>query len=1364
MRGEASPPPSAPRTAEQDAILHARLVVFFTDVAPSKVPSIPALMLKYTGKETSMLRALSKKYGKAFPPPPQRNTPPPQQNQKRRTLRVVVSQPGPLGVRFTLDKATCLPLLAADPAPTGRIALENGIALRAGDRIESVNGTTLASITAYAEGGSGVVDSTELRVAIGTMGLRSDWVARRGDAAHALTNDEIADEMLAALAAEGASGSEVLMKMMLDAASTMVARAPRPLEIVCSRVLAAAQREERSAMRVVVEEDGPLGIKLVLDTRTCMGMLGTFPSTTGLVERKNRGALRAGDRLESVNGAPLGQITAFDADGDGIIDCNELRSALATTALRAVWLAHPQTPSECVGMSNNELANHILRAFGADGSGQLNGDEVKAFMEMMLSAVTGAVAGSSRPLTLVFSRPTLSFEAEEKAAADAASFRADEAAAAKSVSPTTRAATRADAARTQAAQAAEHQRAQEIRALRKTPTRPPAGPPGPPTQGAPPPARPRVPAAQGASPPPAPAPGGADAAPPPPPAAAPAPPSFPFTDSHVPAVLILEESHKLLLRMRAARALIDERNAFSLGAAKPRSPDEVTSRAATFIITLLQRRCVRLAMHMSVHDARRRTGEATAAALASRYTMVVREDSGKPQLGIFIAPDANGVYTIVNVDPSGRIARQYSARCRPGDVMLKLNGVWTQGHPVERIYEALGHTGLPLVMECGRRDTESALRQAEAAARTFDNVTSTATPLHMLSAKEAAAWLTWSGNDAFAELVDVDGGVLVSIRDAKALSMFDDDAALDEGEVQHLLQTLERARSNGLSVADLGTALASHLAPVAAKTRETDEKKEENAGGEDHVLDVHDFDHLIKKPKHIRFLAKATVGIFGKGRHRLAAQKVVSKMTGGKKGYKAEKTRVLMLLIKCKLLGRRWRRKTKEAIVERARIHAMDKADKKRWRSTMLRDAAERERKERLAAESEMSQRAAHAMIVVNESAALHEASIQREMDVEASRAAVAEEAAAHAEDRAREAALAEQRRLRLAAEEEHRLHLADAAVKDADAIARAQREAEWHRRVHNKALIKALQLDVAGVHSRIAASKRAAHYNPLLRVEPHNVVWRGVARPGPPLTEVQGYESGSTGGVPCRDANRTWVAAPVQSGMLHPTSMRSREKEQRKLRARLEDDAKSSREPRPRVALPARQPKDDASLWLRAAPPAPRLQKEWLIPGPVYGTGRTPFFARCSSVDRWYEERVSFSAKVSLGIGVVPNAAGGGVVVERVHGAALECARVARGDVVLSISGTSALHHAGSDGVRTFAMQLREAMTSARVSGEGVVMVVFARTPRAQRQREARAMETIRRMLRYRIRGAVQLKLVQKAFAVAVGQRSARVRRVSLI
>jgi hypothetical protein len=50
-------------------------VVFFTEVAPSKVRSIPALMLKYAGKEMSMLRALSKKYGKVIPSPPPLPTP-----------------------------------------------------------------------------------------------------------------------------------------------------------------------------------------------------------------------------------------------------------------------------------------------------------------------------------------------------------------------------------------------------------------------------------------------------------------------------------------------------------------------------------------------------------------------------------------------------------------------------------------------------------------------------------------------------------------------------------------------------------------------------------------------------------------------------------------------------------------------------------------------------------------------------------------------------------------------------------------------------------------------------------------------------------------------------------------------------------------------------------------------------------------------------------------------------------------------------------------------------------------------------------------------------------------------------------------
>ena len=61
-------PSLAARTAQKhDAVLHARLVAFFDDVKPSKVSSVHELMLKYAGKEESMLRALERRYGKPVP-------------------------------------------------------------------------------------------------------------------------------------------------------------------------------------------------------------------------------------------------------------------------------------------------------------------------------------------------------------------------------------------------------------------------------------------------------------------------------------------------------------------------------------------------------------------------------------------------------------------------------------------------------------------------------------------------------------------------------------------------------------------------------------------------------------------------------------------------------------------------------------------------------------------------------------------------------------------------------------------------------------------------------------------------------------------------------------------------------------------------------------------------------------------------------------------------------------------------------------------------------------------------------------------------------------------------------------------------
>ena len=52
---------------KHDAVLHSRLVAFFTDVKPADVANIPALLAKYDGKEEKMLSALERKYGKPVP-------------------------------------------------------------------------------------------------------------------------------------------------------------------------------------------------------------------------------------------------------------------------------------------------------------------------------------------------------------------------------------------------------------------------------------------------------------------------------------------------------------------------------------------------------------------------------------------------------------------------------------------------------------------------------------------------------------------------------------------------------------------------------------------------------------------------------------------------------------------------------------------------------------------------------------------------------------------------------------------------------------------------------------------------------------------------------------------------------------------------------------------------------------------------------------------------------------------------------------------------------------------------------------------------------------------------------------------------
>ena len=1458
--------------------------------------------------------------------------------RSRKRVVVRVESPGPLGIRFTLDTATCLPTIAVDAHPTGRVALENGErALRAGDRVEEINGTALSSITAWDEGGSGVVDRNELRVAVATMGLRDAWLANvaSSDAAatHVLTNDEIADQMLASLVRDPQRGPNALMHMMLNAATGMVARSSRPLTMVCTRATVATQVERRT-IRVVVEQPGSLGIGLSLNVATCMAVLGNHPAPEGQVHRENPDVLRVGDRLESVNGTPLAGVTAFDEDGDGVIDRDELHHAVVHTLLGEVWLARPANMGGAKsGVPHDAIVSQILAAFDSNGSGVIEGEEKKAFMKLMLQTATAAVMGATRPLTLVFSRPVLTPEAEQRArfavsprSAASAPQSAEEQHVARIAVAQAEAAAATERAREKVV--AERRRNLEAASRVKAPRPPRSGRPG-------------------------------DAL---------ARNAEPLSD-----VLNLKASHDLLLRMRAERAKADEAFAFSIDADAERHK----AKAITFLVTLLQRRCVRLAMRISVEAARSATGGNALEGLATRYTMVIREDSGKATLGIFIAPDSMGVYTIVNVDKGGRIARQYGARCRGGDVMLQLNGVWIQGFPIERIYEALGHSGVPLVMHCGRRNMQAAKLHLYG---DEDSAATSTTPLKQLDVREAMAWLQFTGNGAFGRLVhEIDGTHLLVIGNDADLNMFDD--AMNAGEKEHLLATIQKARDEGVRVADIGTALHEYLAPhhedhATAVARVVAPMPDMDT---DFNINVHDFEDHIKKPKKLRVLMYATLGVFGQGRHRVAASKMLGKVSKGTKGYTAEKQRVWRLLVTCKILGRRWRRRTKKRIAEREAHRLKDLADKKRWRSEMLRDKAERARLAN--PETKRTRMAAHALEMAEEAAALEHAAVMRDMQVQRQAQLRQEQAAEHAAAVAHETRM-EAERAQLAALETQRKRLQNmfpqgeavegnfrdggrwlparilTASIDSDGISGIyhllydngdeerdvaldhvrRREAfakgeqvegnfngkgEWRsakiasaspsgdydllydnggeergvsanrirhfeifvkgdqvdanmradgtwlpakityaaddgtfdliyengereehvlrsnvrrrdissllsdgddveinykgkgrwfagtimarnddgtfevcfnngdeehgvqstnirfpskaarraaeelarlKREHQLAVIASLKLDVEGVHARIVASKRSAHHNPLLHIEPNPVTWRGVKRAGPPLSSVPTLPNGRVdNGVPSRQFNRTWVAPPVGSKFIgSPTSVRAKDAMRDVLRSATPADLT----PEERVPRPERKKKDAAALWLRVVPAEPARQAKWLVPGAGAGTNRTPFFMRCTHVGRrmsrptaWYEDTVIFPANLSLGIGVVANEVGGGMVVERVSGHARTTGRVVVGDIIASINGESALEHRGAAGMRTFAMQLREAM----VGGKPLVLL-FAREGRAQLKREACAMQTIRRGLRKWVRTAARLKQVEKDFAAAVGSKRARVRRVSLI
>jgi hypothetical protein len=61
-------------------------------------------------------------------------------------------------------------------------------------------------------------------------------------------------------------------------------------------------------------------------------------------------------------------------------------------------------------LTDEEVVSEIVRHFDADGSGDLDGEEIDCFLRMMLASIVTRVARQARPLTLIFARGSASTE------------------------------------------------------------------------------------------------------------------------------------------------------------------------------------------------------------------------------------------------------------------------------------------------------------------------------------------------------------------------------------------------------------------------------------------------------------------------------------------------------------------------------------------------------------------------------------------------------------------------------------------------------------------------------------------------------------------------------------------------------------------------------------------------------------------------------------------------------------------------------------------------------------------------------------------------------------------------------------------
>ena len=223
------------------------------------------------------------------------------------------------------------------------------------------------------------------------------------------------------------SGSSVGSDDLVQVTNPMRKRGSRASRRA-ARLSMRRKNKNRTFVTCEVSSPGFLGLLLVVETENCQAVVKVAPSPTGLVATQNPGVVEAGDVLEAINGKSVATITAFDGDGDGAISPAELVVAIKSMGLREIWMSDSSKHAAHAALGDAELARAILAEYDQDGSGELDGEEINSFLDLILRATIGRISALPRdpPLLLTFSRPVghessvaYTFQAEEHGGARA---------------------------------------------------------------------------------------------------------------------------------------------------------------------------------------------------------------------------------------------------------------------------------------------------------------------------------------------------------------------------------------------------------------------------------------------------------------------------------------------------------------------------------------------------------------------------------------------------------------------------------------------------------------------------------------------------------------------------------------------------------------------------------------------------------------------------------------------------------------------------------------------------------------------------------------------------------------------------------